>query len=347
MRPSQDMNRPPHSILILFCTLFIAADEPQQPSRDTHERVAKAYYAQVQKAAVERDKAAKRDFKAVWSDTPPTPKQATGVVVGRQGNAIPGAGVVIKAGDAVLGEGTTNATGGFQIMLSTQSYAGLTLTVTKNGFNRWARGGIYGGIVGYWVRLDREIDDGFLKNLNDEKNQERRLWKLLEIVGDRHDPTKKQDLFPHIGTLRDDLIQLVQSKAFEAKDGRRSSPADRACSLLAYWHDPADESMFMGWLKNQKHIKHPMDKKMAGKTIPEVCKQWADRHFDNKKPEDRTLNSFSKPLLDPSGNHALVQFWVTYKHWGYSQVLVLTKQLGEWELKFVADDQHWHGVTES
>ena len=42
---------------------------------------------------------------------------ATGVVVDRQGKAISGASIVIKAeaSDAVLGEGTTDATGGFQI----------------------------------------------------------------------------------------------------------------------------------------------------------------------------------------------------------------------------------------
>ena len=108
---------------------------------DTHEKVAKAYYAQVQKAAEE--KARKRDSRAM-------PKMATGVVVDRQGKAIPGASVVIGRGvsDAVLGEGTTDANGRFQIMLSAQSYKGLSLTVTKDGFNRWAFGGIQGGIEG-------------------------------------------------------------------------------------------------------------------------------------------------------------------------------------------------------
>ena len=196
--------------------------------------------------------------------------------------------------------------------------------------------------MGHRVRLDREIGKGFLKGLIDEKDQERRLWMLLEIVGDRQFATEIHDLFPHIGMLRDDLLQLVQSKAFEAKDGRHSPPAERACSLLAYWHDPADEPVFGGWLNNQKYIKHPMDKKFVGKTITEVCKQWADHHFDNEKPEDRTFNTFNEPLLDPSGKHALVQFWVEYKIWGYSQVLVLTKQQSEWQLKFVAKGEHWH-----
>ena len=95
----------------------------------------------------------------------------------------------------------------------------MTLTVTKDGFTRWAIAGIYGGIVGYPVRLDRAIDKGFWKGLIDEKDQERRLWKLLEIVGDRQFDTKIHDLFPHIGMLRDDLLHLVQSKAFETKDG--------------------------------------------------------------------------------------------------------------------------------
>ena len=324
----------PHTILVLGCTLFIAADEPQKPSFDSHEKVAKAYYAQVQKAAEE--KAGRRDSRAM-------PKMATGIVVDRQGNAISGASVVIGRGvsDAALGEGTTDANGRFEITLSAQSYKGLSVIVTKDGFNRWAFGGIQGGIVGYRVRLDREIDKGFLKGMIDEKDQERRLWMLLEIVGDRQFATEIHDIFPHIGALRDDLLYLVQSEAFEAKDGRNSSPADRARSLLAYWHDPADESVFGRWLKKQKHIKHPMDKKFVGKTVTEVCRLWADYHFDNEKPEDRTFNTFNESVLDPSGNHALVQFSVEYKIWGYSQVLVMTKQQSEWHLRFVAKGEHW------
>jgi hypothetical protein len=141
--------------------------------------------------------------------------------------------------------------------------------------------------------------------------------------------------------LRDDLLRLVQCKAFEAKDGRFSSPADRARSLLAYWNDPADEPVFSGWLKGEKGIETPANK-IVGKTIPDVCRQWADHHFGGKQPEDRTFNEFNEPLLDPSGNHGLVQFWVEYKHWGYSQRLVLTKERGAWQLRFVADDMHWH-----
>jgi hypothetical protein len=244
--------------------------------------------------------------------------------------------------DAVLGDGTTDANGRFQITLSEQSYTGLSVAVTKDGFTRWAQAGCYGEIVGYRVRLDRELDHGFWKSLNHEKNQERRLWKMLEIVGDRQFATEIHDLFTHIGMLRDDLLHLLQSKAFETEDGKQLSPAERARSLLAYWHDPTDEPVFGGWLNNQKHIEHPMDKKFVGKTITEVCQQWANHHFDNEKPEDRTFNTFNEPLLDPSGNHALVQFWVEYKVWGYSQVLVLTKQQSEWQLRFVAKGEHWH-----
>ncbi len=280
----------------------------------------------------------------MWSEMPPTPKMATGAIVDRQGRPIPGASVVVEreTSGEVLGKGTTDATGRFQITLSTQSYEGLSLTVTKGGFNRWALTGIYGGVVGHWVRLDREIDKGFLKKLNAERDQERRLWMLLELVGDREFSTEISDLFPHIGMLRDDLLRLVQCKAFEAKDGQSSSPADRARSLLAHWHDPADEPAFRGWLKGQKGIEKPAKRKMVSKTIPEVCRQWADHHFGGRKPEDRTFNVLNEPLLDPSGNHALVQFSVEYKHWGYSQMLVLTKQQGEWQLRFVADDEHWH-----
>ena len=71
MESSQDRKRLPHTVLILFCTLCIAADEPQKPPLDTHEKVAKAYYAQVQKAAEE--KAGRRDSRAM-------PKMARGVV---------------------------------------------------------------------------------------------------------------------------------------------------------------------------------------------------------------------------------------------------------------------------
>ncbi len=69
--------------------------------------------------------------------------------------------------------------------------------------------------------------------------------------------------------------------------------------------------------------------------------QWADHHFDGKKPEDRTFHTFGKPSLDPTGNHALVEFWVEYKHWGYTQLLVLTQQQGKWQLRFAADHRHF------
>ena len=117
----------PHTILILGCTLFIAADERQKSPLDTHDKVAKAYYAQVQKAAEE--KAQKPDSRAM-------PKMATGVVVDRQGKGVSGATILVKnyATDEVLGKGTTDETGRFQITLSKQPYKGLTLTVTKDGF---------------------------------------------------------------------------------------------------------------------------------------------------------------------------------------------------------------------
>jgi hypothetical protein len=195
-------------------------DEPQKPSLNAPEKVAKAYYAQVQKAA--KEKAGRRDSRAI-------PKMATGVVVDHQGKGISGASILVKdyATDAVHGEGATGSTGRFQITLPAKSHKGLTLTVTKDGFTRWAQAGFYGGIVGYRVRLDKEIDDGFLRSLSNEKDQERRLWKLLEIVGDRQFSTEMSDLFPHIGMLREDLLHLVQSKAFETKDGKQLSPARR------------------------------------------------------------------------------------------------------------------------
>ena len=141
----------PHIILVLGCTLFVAADEPQVPSSDTHEKVAKAYYAQVQKAAEER--AGRRDSGAM-------PKMATGVVVDRHGKAISAVGILVKDEiiDAVLGVGATDATGRFQITLSEHPYKGLSMTVTRDGITRWAQAGFYGGIVGHRIRLDREID---------------------------------------------------------------------------------------------------------------------------------------------------------------------------------------------
>ncbi len=328
----------PNGILIAFCTVLVAADEPKKPSFDTHPAVAKAYYAQVQEAA---GKAPQKEGSTSIS-TPPKPKKAIGMVVDRQGRAIPGARVMIEreSTNDVLGNGTTSATGQFQITLSTQSYKGLSLTITKEGFTRWAMGGLYGGIVDYRIRLDREVTDAFLKSLIDEKDKERRLWMLLDLVGDRQFAKEIRDLFPHLGMLRNDLLDLVRSKVFGTKDGRHSSPAERACFFLAYWYDPADEPLFKGWLKDQRHVEYPK-KTLAGKTITEVCQQWADHHFVGKKPEDRTFHTFGKPSLDPTGNHALVEFWVEYKHWGYTQLLVLTKQQGKWQLRFVAEHNHW------
>lgn len=308
--------------------------EPDPLSDAVLKRVASLYYSQVGMADTERQELGERSHRSMWAETMPTPSFADGHVSDRSGIRIEGAEVTIEteSTDEVLGEGTTDVDGYFKISLKHQSYRGLTLVVTKPGYVRWAQTGIYGGIVGYQSRLDREIDESFLASMADPENPEERVWGLLEIIGPRQFGLDVENIYPALGSLRPELLQVIRSGLFMTSDDRDTSPADRARRFLEFWHDPRDESLF----------EVPQAPDISGQTIQEVCGKYADHHFKQEQVKNRTFSSFSEPILGPEKAHALTTFSVRYAHWGYSQRLVLVHDRQRWRLAMVQDYEHWH-----
>jgi hypothetical protein len=312
-----------------------ASDQKENTSPDSVlRRVASAYYGQVKKADARQQELDARTTRSMWAKSMPTPPSADGHVFDRKGVPIVGADVVVEGEttDDLLGQGTTDEKGYFKISLKHVSYRGLDLIIMKNGYTRWARGGIYGGIVDYQVLLDREIDKSYLNSIVAQKSPEERLWQLLEIIGPRQMGLEVEGIYPTLGDLRPDLLEVVRSGVFNTKDDKHSSPADRARHFLEFWHDPADASLFGD--------AQPPD--ISGQTLQEVCEKWADYHFAREKVEKRTLNSFSDPIFGPEEKHALITFDVMYAHWGYSQRLVLLHDGQTWKLVMVRDHEHWH-----
>jgi hypothetical protein len=313
------------------------------PESSAADRLAEKYYDAVNDFLLAEKAESDRDTKAIWDKTIPVPATATGTVRSRFGGPVAEAEVAItpEEGEGVLGTGKTDAQGKFKINLSRDNYRGLAIEVKAKGFVRFGQSGLYGGLVGFMVVLDREIDDDRLAAVAAEKDPERRLEGVLELVAAREMSDLGIDkVFPYIGKLRDDLKTIIATRAFGRKDDRRESPADRALRLLAFWGDPADEALVAPWLKDNVHVAPP-PQPIAGATIEEACRRYADAHFGNKPADQRTLSVFGKPLYSLEKDRALIVFNVEYAYWGYSKYLVLVKEGDSWRLKVVADHRHW------
>jgi hypothetical protein len=307
----------------------------------TIDAVAKSYYARVREYEKREKLVLDRSATAMGDRSFESPAVATGVVRDRSDQPVANARIVVAkegSSDDVLGEAHTDANGCFNIHLKSVAYRGLTLTVTAEGFDRWARG-IYGGLVDYPVRLDRMIDDAYFAAINAEGDRSSRISMLLDLVGMREmEMPELSLLYPRLGSMRQDLLAIAQSSAFAAEDDRGASPAGRAIHLLIFWYDPVDEPLIRKWVAKNPGRFRLEDK--SGTTIEAVCTAYADDHFGQKK--ERTSNSFNPPIFGPGNDHALVEFWVTYAYWGYSEYLVLIKQNDRWGLKLVAEHTHFH-----
>jgi len=111
-------------------------------------------------------------------------------------------------------------------------------------WRRWAGG----TVEGESIVLNRIIDDAYFDDVEREGDPARRLLLVLDLVGRRAFNSSAFDerieqYYPRLGSLRDDLLAIAQSKAFAvADDDYGESPAQRAKNLLIYWFDPRDES---------------------------------------------------------------------------------------------------------
>jgi len=322
------------SVLGVCLDAWSAEPKPIDPATlEALRRVAREYNALVTGAAVEDQVTSRRDQTAMWDENFPVPGVATGRVVNRRGEPVAGALVDIETEetDKRLGRGWTDRAGRFQIPLATDKYRGLSLTVTADDYHRWAVGGIYGGVVEHRVQLDREVNRAFVDALLAEKDVERRMWMLLEVVGPREFGMELKDIFSYIGRLRSDLHLLIRSGAFA---GGKEPPAKVAAWFLYCWEDPADAKLTKPEAKRQVSLLAD-EKEISGETIEEVLEKWMPEHPDNPP------RNFSEPVMDAAGTHALVECYVHYAHWGYSRRAIMVRQNNRWHLKLVLPGKHW------
>jgi len=321
-----------------------APEEPAIPPA-VFSAVAERYYALLDAAEAQEAPARKRSQQAMWKDEKEpleVPAEATGIVVDLESRPVAGAHVEVEGADATA-QGETGPDGTFRIALHDRSYRMLALVVTAPGYDRWAFTAFYGGVIGERVQLSKTLSTSLQTAVTAEPQPERRVWLLLEIVGNR--PSSTLDpiaVFAGIGDLRSDLRALVASRAFERQDDMNDAPADRARQLLAWWGDPADADLLTGWIEKQKFFRASLAAISAPSAF-EVCSRWAEEHFRHEGVADHPPWHTCSPVsTDPSGTHTLLRFQVRYAYWGYSQLVVAIRENDGWHLRRVADWEHYH-----
>lgn len=337
-------SRPPTFILLAAFALMLstAASATSATPPEVFVTVAERYYALLAAATAQEAPALERSQRAIWTPPAEVPAEATGIVVDLEGQPVAGARVVVGGADAEA-DGLTVVDGTFRIALHDRSYRMLDLEVTAPGFDRWAFTAFYGGVQGERVQLSRTLNKDWLAAVAGEPQPERRVWQLLEIVGNR--PGSSLDpvaVFAGLGALRPDLRALVASRAFERLDDMNDAPADRARELLAWWADPADADLLAGWLEKRRGFR-PVTSTLAAASEGEVCSHWAKEHFQREGVASRPpWHNCSAVVTDPSGTRMLLRFDVRYAYWGYNQLLVTVREAGAWRLRLVVDGEHYH-----
>jgi hypothetical protein len=278
------------------------------------------------------------------------PWTATGWVVDVQGRPVEGAALDVSITNeeyrsVTIGRGVSGADGGFTFRLTTNDYGDLGLGVEAPGFARWALAGFPRGVVGEKIVLHRIVDRPFIEKLRAVRDPAERDRRVLEIAAS-DDLPEINEMFPYLGELRPDLAAIVRAGTTEPRDRRdRSTPADTAARLLAYWADPADDAFVLPWVKknwggrpaNVAHIG------LAAASIYEVCNRWREIHFiDQGIKGQRTWNACLQPVLDRTGSHALALFRVRYAYWGYDMYLVMRREGERWVLRGVAENNLYH-----
>jgi hypothetical protein len=320
---------------------MISAESREEALARLYRQVAADYYA-LTRAVVEHDRSShkKSERIAISKRRALLPRTATGLIVDRMNVVVPDATVMIskESAENVIGRGRTDRQGRFEVDLYTAVYRDITLHVMAEGYSKWMRGGIYGGIQEYRIRLDRHVDKVFLDTLVVEQEPRNRLWMVLEIIGARSNPVEIKTVFPRIGLIRGELLRVMTVRRFYEKDDPVASPADRALELLAFWHDPADVAMILERLPKRGYT---LFKKtvISGPSPGHVCRVWADAHFAQAELDPRPPSSCSKPHYGPDRRHALIEFSV-FEHYGtYSQLLSMRDRGGGWELVLVRDNR--------
>ncbi len=243
-----------------------------------------------------------------------------------------------------IGQGVSGGDGRFALNLSTNEYGDLGLGVDASGFEHWGLAGFPRGIVNEEIVIHRVIDRAFLDGLR-SVDPEERVRHVLEIAAS-DDLPEIEEMFPYLAELRSDLATIVRARTDEPRMRRTGrSPADQASRLLAYWADPADDTLVVPWIKKNwggraEHVAHLG---LAAYSIEGICDRWREIHFaDQGIASDRPTSTCLVPVADRTGIHALALFTVRYKHWGYDMHLVMRREGMRWVLRGVAENRTHH-----
>ena len=317
------------AVLVLLSVSSSVRSEPEEPWVGAAKVVAGGYYALLKETGADK--------------APPSSPGVTGIVVDRRDRPVVGAQVVVESwGDERFGEGRTGDDGRFDIPLARKADEDLGLTVTAPGFVRWAVAATYEPheLVGYRVRLDRELGRDFMTTLAAEPDPESRIWGLLEIIGHRQLDFKVAAVFPYLGVLRTDLRAVVESKAFTRPDDppREGSPDDQARELLAYWGDPADEPLVGAWMRVRRGVRSVPP--FTGDDLVPLCATYAQYTFQQEDVAPRF--SCLEAAADAARTRTLVDLNVRYAHWGYTEHLVVMREGTVWKLRFVVEGERMH-----
>ncbi len=181
------------------------------------------------------------------------------------------------------------------------------------------------------IRLNKKektrikIDDSYLNTLTTEKNAENRLLLLLEVITSRQMSRKIKIIYPYLGYLRKDLLEIITSGNFDIKFNKKYSPSDRARYLLEFWYDQSDKHLYSS---NKGYETKSLN--ISGKTIKEGCEKWSKHHLKDHPNYSGWCNTIT---FGHDKKRALVDFSVSYGSGGYSHRLV-----------FIKDDQSWNLV---
>jgi hypothetical protein len=199
----------------------------------------------------------------------------------------------------------------------------------------------------YYTQSDKklpiapELTSSYVESIAEAKDRGRKVELLLGLLGLSAQEMKVPVLYPYLGRLRQDLLDINASRLFEKAGPGGEAPGHVARLLLAYWQDPADDKLTMAWLKVTENGYAPAIP-IGGATIEEVCNAYAELHFraDKEKGKELPLFHFEPALLGPRGERGLVEFVVKYSNWGYGQTLVLRKEGEEWHMRFHVEGEH-------
>jgi hypothetical protein len=279
---------------------------------------------------------------------------ASGIVLNTLDEPIAGATVSVIRVRTVAGltkfdelaKGVTDDSGRFAIAAKTRPKDDIGLEVHAHGFMLWRRWA--GGTVeSESVVLNRIIDDAYFTDVEREGDPVRRLSLLLDLVGRRAFNSDDFDerieqYYPHLGSVREDLLAIARSTSFAVVDEYDQSPAQRAKNLLSYWFDPRDESLIRHWAEEDAFQHFRLDVEGIGGSPGEATSAYAEVHFAR---EPKTFHYFTDAVFSPDCNHAYVVFVVRYANWGYWQPIVLLNEGGQWKVKLAGEGGRWHGLS--